>query len=68
VFNITQYANGTSIAYISTMVAQYNAANADHGDAPTTPGWYVDAEHRFDTEKDAMEFAGVTADDEIETE
>lgn len=45
----------TEVVYISPMVAAYNAANLDHGDAITEAGWYANGEGPYETEAEVVE-------------
>jgi hypothetical protein len=61
VVNVRVYDDGTTLAFVSQMVCNYNLANLDHGDAVTEPGWYVNGPdgERYDTEQEAIEAYGL---------
>lgn len=56
--------DGIEIVHIDAMVASYNAANADHGDAITEPGWYADGDGPYATRDEACGAVGVDPDDD----
>ena len=57
---------GESVAYVSQLVANYNAQQHEQGhgtgDEPTEPGWYVDGIGPFATRVEACRTMGVDPD------